>query len=1400
MVRLIATFVGWIVFVSSCAPHVLANQYLPTGVAAIDVTPEFPVRLSGYGNRRTEVGDVAGKLWVKALAIGTDDPAVLLTVDNCAVPAAVVDAVHAKLAGQIKRERLAVCSTHTHSAPALRGAIHNIVTPPVAEEHRAHIDKYTDFLIAKMVEATELALKDRQPAKLSVTQGRVGFAANRRAVKDKVWTGFGVTPNGPVDHDLPVIKIETPDGKLRALWAGYACHCTTLGGNFMRIHGDWAGDAQRILQERHPGSIALISIGCGADANPNPRDNIANSEQHGKALADEVDRLLKGGWTPLTSAPVCRLERIDLPLDRIPTKEQWDQRASSKNPAEAQQAQMELAALARGEPQRTTVPNYPVQCWSFGDDLAVVFLGGEVVVDYAIRLKTICDRSKLWVNAYSNDVPCYIASKRVIGEGGYEVDGSMIYYNQPGRLAASVEDQIIATVEKVVPERFRLKKLPADFPPPLSPIDSLAAIQVPPGLKVELVAAEPLVVDPIAFDWGPDGRLWVVEMGDYPNGLDGRGKAGGRIKVLEDTDGDGKFDRAAVFLDNLNFPMGVKVWRRGILIAAAPAILYAEDTKGTGRADHVEPIYTGFGEENPQHRVNGLRWGLDNWLYLGSGIGENGHIRSAKTGQEVAAHNLDFRIRPDTGELEAQSGHTQYGRERDDWGNWFGGDNTRPIWHYVLDDHYLRRNPHVPSPPVWAQFSQERSGGRVYPISKLLPRFNDFSHAGHFTSACSPVIMRDDLLGTEYRNNWLVCEPVHNLIHREIMEEQGVTFKSRRAPSENQSEFLRSTDPWFRPVMARVGPDGALYVADMYRLVIEHPKWIPPEWLSKLDVRAGDTLGRIYRIVPTDKPLRPIPRIDRLEIGELVMAMVSLNGPLRDVIQQELVWRNDRRAVIPLEIVAQYSVWPEVRLQAVATLDGLNALSREMLLAGLKDKHPNVRRNVVRLAERHFTDDRELGTKVAQMFSDDDIRVRQQVAYSLGQLDDRYAARSLGWLLARETDKHVAAAAVSSLKGNLDVVLNTAIDFGASLKTLEAIMFTLIGSGQHADLNRLWNQVAGLELAERVPFLSGILDAAERRSEPPRQLLGDRFNSLCEAAAAEVRSLLTSDSSATTNSAAFLSILGRSSDHRADDLNLLSDLISVRYPTELQSAAISQLARIKENQVPKLLLERLEVAGPLVREKLLDVMLTRPAWIPILVGHLESHSEAVRALSPARREQLLRTVNGETADRAKRILGTETVTDRRKIVERYSQQANSSKGDPARGASMFKERCASCHKLGTEGKEVGPDLVALADKSNEYLIQAILDPNSAVESRYISYSVATLDGRLHIGLIKSETSTTLTLVNTEGQEIVILRRDVDSMRSTGRTLMPEDLEKVLSPQDVADVLELIRKSAAKSKK
>jgi pimeloyl-ACP methyl ester carboxylesterase len=420
------------------------------GAARVDITPDYPIRLSGYGNRTNVNSGISQRIYANALAVGSDadKPAVLVTVDNCAVPASLRDEVIRRLSSKTKvqGERLAILSTHTHCAPMLAGVLPNLFGAEIPAEDIPAIARYTRELTDRIEEVVLTALGNRKPAQLSWTVGTVTFAANRRPYRLK-----------PIDHDLPVLRAVGENGRLIALFASYACHCTTLDIN--SIHGDWAGCAQAALDRDFPGAIALIGLGAGGDQNPAPRRTMELVVQHGEAVATEIKRLATATWTPLPDNPECRIKQIDLAFHMLPTREEWQVLAASNTRAIAYHAQKNLARLDRGERLPTHVP-YIVQTWSFGTNLAMVFLAGEVVVDYSLRIKQEFDAGRLWVNAYANDVPCYIPSRRILDEGGYEGGGAMVYYDRPTRLADDVEEHIMAAVHQLVPETLSRARHP----------------------------------------------------------------------------------------------------------------------------------------------------------------------------------------------------------------------------------------------------------------------------------------------------------------------------------------------------------------------------------------------------------------------------------------------------------------------------------------------------------------------------------------------------------------------------------------------------------------------------------------------------------------------------------------------------------------------------------------------------------------------------------------------------------------------------------------------------------------------------------------------------------------------------------------------------------------------------
>ncbi len=566
-------------------------------------------------------------------------------------------------------------------------------------------------------------------------------------------------------------------------------------------------------------------------------------------------------------------------------------------------------------------------------------------------------------------------------------------------------------------ERRSAKELIAfEMPPPKSPAEALASFRVRPGFRVELVAAEPMVIDPINFDWGADGRLWVVEMRDYPLGLDGKGKPGGVVKVLTDTDGDGRYDKVTTFLDGVAFPSSVMPWRKGALIAAAPDLFYAEDTDGDGRADVRKVLFTGFVEGNQQHRINGFEWGLDGWVYAANGD-SGGKIKSLATGNVISISGRDIRFRPDTGEIETVSAQTQFLRRRDDWGNWFGNNNPCWLWHVTLPEHYLRRNSQLAVRRVIHMLANYDNSTRVFPASPPMVRPNQPWSLNHVTSGCSPCPYRDDWFGPDFATTVFASEPVHNAVHREVLVRDGAGFTSHRAAGEEQSEFLASTDNWFRPVTTRTGPDGALYVADMYRFVIEHPEWISPEMQARLDLRAGTDKGRIYRVVPEGKPRRAIPNLAAKNTRDLTDAMDSVNGWQRDTVQRLLFERADSAANDPLRQLLTITHAPQVRLQALATLGMIHALTPEIVIAALADPHPAVRCEALRQSEALAGKSEAVFTAVKNLALDSDAADRFQTAFSLGEWPPEKIEPVLIQLAARDdADELLRTAIMSSLR------------------------------------------------------------------------------------------------------------------------------------------------------------------------------------------------------------------------------------------------------------------------------------------------------------------------------------------------------------------------------------------------
>ncbi|HEU0008977.1 MAG TPA: PVC-type heme-binding CxxCH protein, partial [Verrucomicrobiae bacterium] len=885
---------------------------------------------------------------------------------------------------------------------------------------------------------------------------------------------------------------------------------------------------------------------------------------------------------------------------------------------------------------------------------------------------------------------------------------------------------------------------------------------------------------------------------------------GGRIKVLEDTDGDGRYDKSTVFLDNVNFPTGILPWRNGVLVAAAPEIFYAEDTDGDGKADKRKTLFTGFVEGNQQHRVNGFDYGLDNWIYGANGD-SGGLIRSElkPSFPMVNMRGHDFRFRPDTGDFETVAGGTQFGRHRDDWGNWFGNNNSAWVWHYHLPEQYVERNPHLAVKSTKQMLANYPESGRLFPASRTRQRFNDFHQFNHVTSANSPMPYRDDLFGPEFATSVFISDPVHNVVHREVLQPDGISFTSHRAAGETNSEFAASADPWFRPTMLKTGPDGALYIADMYRLVIEHPEWIPKWVQARLDLRAGSDQGRIYRVAPKGALRRKIPNLARLDTAGLVAALDSPNGWQRDTAQRLLVERQDKVAVEALKRLSVEATNPKVRLQALCTLDGLDQLAPELLKSAFRDPHPAVREQAVRLAEK-FADtfDFEMrgasgSPQFSSLINDPDLRVRCQLAFTLGA--PGWKSDRPGFLLSRLAmhdfeQPGMQTAILSSAPRYVDQMLAEVFsrDSGgaAPAALIEQLLSLAAALNQPkaiaSALEAIAHSPASRNVAWRFNALAGLLDGLERRNKTLHQ-----FASECgpevQALAEDLEKLLpiarkaaADEGTRESERLAAIRLLARSPERREEDFQRLGGLLAARYSSAIQRAALAELARQKERPAADALLAGWNGHSPALRTDALNVLLGRPDWCRALLAAIQKGEVPAGQIGAAFQEKLLnhpdRTVRQRAAD-----LFTSTSTDRRALLKQYSGVEKLT-GDVAKGMTLFRQQCATCHKLRGEGSDVGPDLATLAGKDVQTLLVAILDPNQTVEVRYVNYTAVTKSEREVSGILTAETANSITLRAPGGHEETLLRSDLNQLTSSGLSLMPDGLEKALTPQDMADLL------------
>ena len=912
-----------------------------------------------------------------------------------------------------------------------------------------------------------------------------------------------------------------------------------------------------------------------------------------------------------------------------------------------------------------------------------------------------------------------------------------------------------------------------------------ASFALKPGFRLELVAAEPDVVAPVAMAFDENGRLFVAEMRDYPASRAANPHLG-RIRLLDRMNDEGIFQTNSIYADNLAFPSALACYAGGVFVAATPDILYFKDSKGDGVADSRRVVLTGFGGTNPpapQALINSFCWGLDNRIHgVTAGIG--GVITTPGwSAGSVSLAGCDFAFDPRTLAVVPETGPAQSGLSFDNIGRRFVGDFVHPLRLPMFDLRYVDRNPYYARPA--AMLDVAIPAVAVYPFAPepaASPRPATRPHtnaltAAWLTTARGFVIYRGGAFPTNYLGNAFVPDPGNHLIHRFVLQENGLTVAAERAPDETRSEFLISSDPSFHPVQLINGPDGALYLADMQ----DRPD-----------------RGRIYRIVPTNFKRPEPPQLGKIKTYDLVATLAQGDGWQRDTTARLLYERQDPVAVALLTNMLNNSRLGLARLCALRALEGSGALKEAHVLKALQDNDARVREHAVRLSELFVINGvipDALWVRLRTLATDSSQRVRCQLAFTLGQVRRPDCAFVLAQILARDLgNPWILTAVMSSLgqgAGALFVVLAGDPKFRADPAGLEFLRQLALMIGVQGRLDEVAQMEdfmlrASMDRLQAYTLLYALGEGLHRTRSSlaltdPRGLLrrfyAEGLDNATDLALPEMPR---------TVAMRFLSVTPLTFGEIGDWLLLFCNPPPA---PALQSACIATLGRYKDPLMVTSLLQLWPALTPFLRNQAVTALLSHDAHVPAVIEGLQFRRISPTDLTSSQMDFLRTYRNPAVSNRAAMLFGPITGVQSL-AVERF-QPALTLAGVTDRGREIFRARCADCHSIGFPNQTLGPDLALSRILGREGILEAILQPNRNVNTNYSTCVVQSKDGENLVGIKIEDNLATLTLRQASGARLVWPRLNLESAQIQSWSLMPPGLEQGLSVQAMADLLEYV---------
>lgn len=941
------------------------------------------------------------------------------------------------------------------------------------------------------------------------------------------------------------------------------------------------------------------------------------------------------------------------------------------------------------------------------------------------------------------------------------------------------------------------------------------------GLQVDTVASEPLVIDPVAFAYDEQGYLYVVEDRGYPDPAEGGEPKvkEGRIARLEDTDGDGQYDRRTEFATGLTYPNGIMPWRGGVFVTVAPDIFYLKDTDGDGKADVRQVVLTGFKDtRTAQIRMSHPTLGFDGWVYVTSGLnGGEVHSPLHPDRPPVTFNASDVRFHPETYEVEVVGGKSQFGQTFDRYGRRFGTWNRAPVEHIVFNPSDLNRNPYLSFNQTVKEVSKVGGEAVVFPISNAttsadyIPDLMGQSHSGTFTAASGVFVYNGSGLAPTHQGDVFIAESAQNLVQRQKMEPDGVSFSSELVYE--GKEFLASKNVWFRPVYLGVGPADGLHVVDMHRKVIDHPSYVPEEVRDTMDFRAGDEMGRIYNISAEGKTLSLADRQwinDSTPISELVEWLKSDKQWDRTTAYRLLLERNDSSIIPALKKLVKNSAQPESRVRALWLLHHLEGLDSQILREALGDRKAGVREQAVRLSRENINGADSLKEAVMQTCMDPNMRVRFNCVLALGDLKGPKVAETLASVAARDgEDKWMRAAILSGISDQMGVFLKKLQDqkiahSDAYASVMEDLGRILGRGGSRQDCRRLFQATLDAQkdykwrISAVLGMMEGLINRQDFNQSPDNILtylyeatLPSSVKSSWKSFLDEVMAIAETTTGNQQKRVTAIELLGYLANNQSR--SIFTKALQPENAREVQLAAIEAIGRQNAKIAAQLLMDEDRWAGytPTIRSEVVSTMMSRTEFIKVLLHAIEENIIAPAEISSVDRQQLINNDNKSIRQRAETLFAEFEGGSRKKAYQDYLSTTKGS-GDPEIGEKVFNSTCSVCHTYAGQGGKVGPDLTGIKNQPKDAILLHTIMPNYEVYPSYQTVIIETNGGRSITGRIMTETDNSVTVRTASGTDETILRDNITSLSNTGTSLMPDGLEKTMTKEEMSGLLEYLK--------